>query len=51
MTYNAATETVTQVEPSFVIPKLCRAGVVVGEGPDFRVVSHTASKAGKELGK
>lgn len=32
-----ATETVTQAQPSFVVPKQCKAGVVVNEGPDFYV--------------
>ena len=27
----------TQQEPVFDIPKTCKAGVVVNEGPDFRV--------------
>jgi hypothetical protein len=34
-----ATETVTEAQPSYVVPKQCKAGVVVNEGPDFRVVS------------
>ncbi len=33
-----ATGTSTQTSPSFQIPKKCKAGVVVNEGPDFRVV-------------
>jgi propanol-preferring alcohol dehydrogenase len=34
---SAATETVTETAPKFDIPKTCKAGVVVNEGPDFRV--------------
>ena len=34
-----ATETVTEVKPEYVVPKQCKAGVVVNEGPDFWVVS------------
>ena len=34
-----ATETVTEANPSYVVPKQCKAGVVVNEGPDFRVVN------------
>ena len=33
-----ATEVVTDTEPKYTIPKKCKAGVVVNEGPDFRVV-------------
>jgi hypothetical protein len=34
-----ATETVTETQPKYTVPKQCKAGVVVNEGPDFRVVS------------
>jgi hypothetical protein len=55
---SAATEAVLATEleqPSFVIPKLCRAGVVVDEGPNFYVVGYTlnpiqADEAGGPLG-
>ncbi|KAH8760952.1 alcohol dehydrogenase 1 [Hyaloscypha sp. PMI_1271] len=36
MSYTA-TETATHTLPSFHVPKQCKAGVVVNEGPDFRV--------------
>jgi hypothetical protein len=33
----SATETATETVPKFEIPKTCKAGVVVNEGPDFYV--------------
>jgi propanol-preferring alcohol dehydrogenase len=38
-----ATETATHMLESFQVPKQCKAGVVVNEGPNFRVVSFGSS--------
>ena len=43
MSTTTVTETATESAPSFEIPKTCKGGVVVNEGPDFHIVCSSPS--------